>query len=385
MIGVPEPNPEDTFFALVLLDADFAAWFRSSRPNHAGFDRCCERFAAGLAHEQRQAWDEFTATAPTAADRRADPAMARAIDREVASFALVCRARYASLFAGDPAARARYRRFYQPVLEAFERQNGYVIADYWCDNITAAMVRTESRRQLHLVVNDFPDEALPISDRGEEVFHSVVEYLDGKERDLLAQDAWSVLTGLYADIDEAAAHGKPPKLSREALAKHQRRLDDTSKQADERIERRAQRWYVFGTFLGVLILSAALGVLAAFASGNWQRLFEGAVFGAAGALASVLFRMNRRTLRLNPRQGATLVAIAALVRPLTGAIFGAITTAVLLSSILPIEVTADEPERFYYLGTFAFIAGFAERWAPSLLQLAGAQAGTGVKQEAHPA
>jgi hypothetical protein len=312
--------------------------------------------------------------------------MAWAIERGTAYFGLVVRAKYSSLADGNsPAIRARYARFFQPVLEAFEKKNGYVIADFWCDNISAAMVRTEGGRQLHLVINDFPKDALTISDRAEEVFHSIVEFLGGKDRELLSQDAWSVLTGLYSDLDEVAATTTPPKLDPETLAEHQRRLDDTARLAKERIERRAQRWYVFGTFVGVLALAAALAVMAIFVSGNWQQLFEGAVFGAAGALASVLFRMNRGSLRLNPRQERSQVAIAALIRPLMGAIFGAITTAVLLSSILPIEVTANEPERFYYLATCSFIAGFAERWAPSLLQLAGAQAAgdaTGEDREA---
>jgi hypothetical protein len=366
---------EVAFFSLVLLDEDFATWFRLTRPNHAGFDDVCERFVNSLGYRQTQAWDRFTATAPTATDRSMNPVMARAIDKEVAGFALVAQAWFASRREENTATgRATYARFYEPVRAAFEADNGDVITEYWCENIPAAMVRTKGKRQLHLITNDFPKEAESISDHADELFQSIVEYLEGREGEVLAQDTWSILTRLYADLDRAAGERIPPTLDEDTIAQHERSLDDTSHQVQARIERRAQRFYVLGTFIGAVVLGGVLAGISALATDSQTLLLlEGAVFGAAGAFISVVVRLGRGSLKLDPRQERLLLWTAALLRPLTGAVFGAITTAVLLSSILPIEVPTSELQRFYYLGTFAFIAGFAERWAPSLLHLVGQQ------------
>ncbi|HEU4462206.1 MAG TPA: hypothetical protein VFR75_06400 [Solirubrobacterales bacterium] len=373
------------FFSLVLIDERFALQFQRGAPSTIGFERHQREFIDSLDHRHSQAWDRTIGLVPTKEDRLAHPNFARALDRGVVSAALVAEAYFGmGSFNPNATSRGQLKRFHPLLLASFEEKNGCVVSDYWCRNIPVGMFRTEKGKQLHLFVNEFPPDAVAITDRCEEVFRDIVEYLKGRERELLTADIYAVLTGIYGDLDRAAAKSKPPKLSAQELAHHQKRLGDTERQARQGMRRRAQGWYILGTFIGVLALAGFFAVLSIFATGNWSRLFEGAIFGASGALASVLFRMQRDELRVNPRQGMKMIGAAALVRPLMGAIFGGITVVVLLSGLLPIEVTEAEPQQFYFLSSLAFVAGFTERWAPNLLELAGKQAHPGEKQEADP-
>jgi hypothetical protein len=383
--GEPDPTPAQTFFSLVLADQSFASQFQRASPASQGFDRHLRDYLDALDYRRTQEWDRTVGNAPTREDRVAAPNMARAVDRGKASAALVAEAHFGmGTFNSDQSSRGRYARFHPLILAAFERDQGSVVAEYWCRNFPAGMLRTERGRHLHLFVNEFPTDAIIISDRCEEVFRDIVGHLEDGERDLLAADIWAVLTGLYGDLDRSAASARPPRLKTEVLAEHRKRLRDTERQTHQGMRRRAQGWYILGTFLGVVVLAASFALLGLIATGNWSRLFEGAIFGAAGALASVLFRMQRGELRLNPRQGMKMIGTAALVRPLMGALFGGITVALLLSGLLPIEVTSTEPDRFYFLSSLAFVAGFTERWAPNLLQVAGSQANPEEKQDESP-
>jgi MFS family permease len=216
-----------------------------------------------------------------------------------------------------------------------------------------------------------PPAAVDLADRCEDLYRSAAEHLSEREADLFKADIYGLSTFIYGQVDGAAEIGQP--LAAEDFEHSEARLVDLEQQISQRMLRRTQRWYILGTVIGLLVAAVILGAASFIARGSWQQLFEGAIFGAAGALASVLLRMHRGALQVEATQDTHLVAAAALVRPLMGALFGSVVCALLLSGLLPIDVTAQEPDRFYYLATVAFIAGFAERWAPSLLELTGSQ------------
>jgi hypothetical protein len=368
--GTPNPTQEQIVFSLVLIDDVFAGFFDRARPTCARFSKICEAYVDALNHEQTEQWDQRVGTHPTAADRRALPGLAKAVERQEASFLQVAEARCLGVasFNDDPLTRSAYARFYPEILDAFEKKHGHLIDEFWCGSIPAGVVRAD-RGELHLAANQIPAAAIALLDRCDDLYRTATEHLSEGEADFFRANIYGLATSVYGHVDEAAAEGVT--LSKDHFQHEGERLAQLENQVTQRMERRAQRWYILGTVAGLVLISVVLAALSVFAKGNWQHLFEGAIFGATGALASVLFRMHRGALQVEAAQEARLVAMAAFVRPLTGALFGGIICALLLSTLLPIKVTSAEPDRFYYLATVAFIAGFAERWAPGLLELTG--------------
>lgn len=361
-----QPSPEKLFFALVFASDSFAAEFLRWRPSGAAFERRCRAFTDVLDHPQKERWDRLVGVAPTPSDRVRLQAMAKAADCREAEFTQLVEARCYQQpgFHDVERERLSYRRFYPLILDAFENKHGRITEEYWGSQVPTGLVRTAGGDRIHFEGN-FPDLAETIVIRCAGLRQKAEEYLTVKEYEYVISDLYRLLSNLYEEVDLAAAAGRPFDTGKaeELMA----RVGAIDADVEGRMARRGQRWYVGGTFLGLSALTVVMTPLIAINLGDWEQLFIGAIFGAAGAIGSVLFRMGRRMLPVDASQGAKLVYVAALVRPLTGALFGAIVSAIALSSLLPIEIPAADPKRFYFLGVLSFIAGFSERWAPDLL------------------
>lgn len=380
--GNPPRSAEDLYLSLVLVDDQFAREFCRMKPGGQGFALRCKEFTDLLSHEQKEGWDRVAAIAPTPEDRIQLSSMATAIDRREAEFSQVAEGRCFQLkkFYDIPehpdraeAARRTYGRFYPHVLDAFEHKHGPIVQEYWCEVVPMGLVETKGGDRLH-IDGDYPEAAESIVNRCRDIRQSAEEFLSPKEYEYIIADLYSLLTQFLSTLDRVVAKaGGTEEIDETELAHSAQRVSVLEDRVERRLARRGQRLYVVGTLIGLALLSTLLAGLTAVTSGDWQLLFEGAIFGGAGAIASVLFRMNQNTLKVDASQGPILVYMAAMVRPLTGALFGAIICAVALSGFLPIEVPTDDANRFYFLGVLAFIAGFSERWAPSLLEATASQ------------
>jgi hypothetical protein len=369
---------DDIYLALVLVSAEVAREFARVRPEGAGFARICKAFTDRISHEEKERWDERVGREPTLADRDHHPAMARAIESGEAEFSLLSEARSYKQwkFFSNARANRTYDRFYLPVRHAFELAHGRIVEEYWCDEVPFGVVRTTGGAggsRLHFD-GDYGATVSEVINRCKEVHRKAREFLPRQEYDTSVGDLYGLLTDLAATMDAAAALDKEgavsPKVDREPYLK---RVEEVEKDLGTGMARRGQRWYIAGTVFGLVLLALALLLLTLISHGHVQQVLEGAIFGAAGALASVLYRMHRGELAVDAQQGRVLVYIAAVVRPLTGALFGGVITALLLSELLPVKIPDPGDKRFYFLGTLAFVAGLSERWAPDLLQLTADQ------------
>lgn len=303
--------------------------------------------------------------------------MAKALETGRAEFSLLSEARcyLQERFEKNPVANATYRRFHIPIRKAFEARHGQILEEYWCDQVPVGAVRTSggsSGAQLHFD-GKYDEDVMDVFNRCKEINRKGREFLPRAEYKTLAGNLYGLLTDFLSTVDAAKDTAKRKGKSAKPLKTkpYRSRLEGLEAELEEGMRRQGQRWYIFGTAVGVLFLAVIFGVLAALnlELGPWRRIFEGAIFGAAGALGSVLFRMNRGELKVDAQQGLRLVLMSALVKPLTGAVFGGIVTALFLSGLLPVHVPASDPSRFYFLGVLAFVAGLSERWGPDLLLL----------------
>jgi len=92
-----------------------------------------------------------------------------------------------------------------------------------------------------------------------------------------------------------------------------------------------------------------------------ETFFVSYAAGGIGAIVSVMFRMtNEDKFDIDYEVGRPTVRKLGAFRPFIGAIFG-VAMYFLISSGLPQVELPNNEQAFFYYGTVAFLAGFAER------------------------
>jgi hypothetical protein len=181
----------------------------------------------------------------------------------------------------------------------------------------------------------------------------------------------------------------------------QTQLGRERKVFSESAQRQAQFHYFIGMLWGVALIGAAvLGLtLAALVSGpslgfHMRAWFatagNGAVVagagcfiaGALGAMISVMSRLGSGKCKLEYRAGKRMLRVVGGVRPLIGAVFGVASFMVFQAGLLSIAASTGQTQSgtaeptykvkaLILFWSLAFLAGFSERWARDMLNLAG--------------
>jgi hypothetical protein len=146
--------------------------------------------------------------------------------------------------------------------------------------------------------------------------------------------------------------------------------DDFDSYYKEAAAREARIVYLEGLLTG-MILATVVGVLIGlvFELVPLERIdpaefLAALAMGAAGAVVSVITRMHSEHFQLNHEVGREYVKLLGRYRPLIGAIFGVVVYFGLESGVIPVEETDNE---LALVATFAFLAGFSERFARDVL------------------
>jgi hypothetical protein len=155
-------------------------------------------------------------------------------------------------------------------------------------------------------------------------------------------------------------------------------LSEISKFIKQAAKREAKVVYVGGMGLGIFVLALLVGLTSiawSISGGNTGEvdrslLFGCAIAGAFGAIVSVLTQIRR--IRVNAEVGRGYVRLLGGMRPFIGAIFGAVLYVALDSGLVAAAKLSTDVKRFSFFLTFAFIAGFSERFArDTLTSIAG--------------
>jgi hypothetical protein len=157
-------------------------------------------------------------------------------------------------------------------------------------------------------------------------------------------------------------------------------LSDISHFIDQAAKREAKVVYVGGMGLGIIALALLVvgltSIVWSISDGktggvNLSVLLGCAIAGAFGAIVSVLTQIRR--IRVNAEVGRGYVRLLGGMRPFIGAIFGAVLYIALGSGLVAAaKLSTDVANRFLFFLTFAFIAGFSERFARDTLTSIGA-------------
>jgi hypothetical protein len=128
---------------------------------------------------------------------------------------------------------------------------------------------------------------------------------------------------------------------------------------------------IIGLLLIALLLALAV-TLVLWGSLKWEghdsRIVISVAAGAIGAFVSVLQRISSEKSKFTVHYdlGKRTLYMLGSYRPVLGAVFGVFTYFVLASGILRPKGLDDTGTALYYYGSFAFVAGFSERFTQVL-------------------
>jgi hypothetical protein len=207
--------------------------------------------------------------------------------------------------------------------------------------------------------------------------YKALEFLAPQPRKICMRMIFGVITTLLGTLDQrqldhvsgrpGAAFGSDP-TEVEAL---ERELAQAQAYYRQAAQRQAQLDYMLG-MLTCLAIAAVVTAIVALTAGLLDKPATVAVLGGAtGATVSVMSRMSSGGLKLNPESGTKTIRALGFMRPIIGAVFGAVVFAFLDGGIIDLFTPPqDETQLAFYAG-LGFISGFSERFAQDVIAQVG--------------
>jgi hypothetical protein len=287
---------------------------------------------------------------------------------------------------------------YRRARAAFERDNGEIVAEYWCWSVPSAVAVTAKRlrglaglsgptlvfhRATDWATKDAPEIAAQVH-RCDELAARAMQVLTGTRERICVHLVMSSAAHLLSLVDareDARTSGSPSEQDaardrsstmKTALENERRTLADVAEYYHDAATGQAQVIYFAGMAIILLLFGAfaLFGALWIHIGGTANREFYGCLAaGAAGAVLSVVQRINSGRFDLEFDVGRRYVFFLGGLRPTIGGVFGLVFYFATTSKMLAVSVggTQGTLKHFYALLVIAFLAGFSERWAQDTL------------------
>jgi hypothetical protein len=285
----------------------------------------------------------------------------------------------------DAAERQRFLRCLPELERLYDAGHGGAIKDtYFSRHILAGVVLTADH-EIHLRYP--PESVAAVSPEFEEAIWRCTSLSRQGFPDMDAVDRTTALRMLHSlavyllgvlDAQHAAA-GSSRAADQDASVRRieqsivtaNSELDQVASFIDQAGRRTTLRRYTqampWGVFLVVL-----LGWVLSLAGSEFDRSLTLGILaaGGVGAVISVMARITRGKMEVDPRAGGFAVRLSGAFRPVLGAVFGVALYVVVMSGLMPVAVPEDETTRAYFFYTLAFLAGFSERLAQDVFTAA---------------
>jgi len=272
----------------------------------------------------------------------------------------------------DPAAAAAY----DSARAAFQARHGEIIRAYWCSHVESAVALTERKRlgglrppsfgfhrETDWATKNAPDVATQLH-RCDELAVRANTVLTGVRQRICLELVVSCATHLLSLVDRRSGSEDEAQAAA-ALERERVAIDKVESYYCQAANGQAQLVY-FGGIATVFLVIA--GIATAWLTISWAAPVAALVAGAAGAVVSVMQRINSGKFELEYDVGGPYAFFLGGLRPLIGAFAMAITFA-FDGGLLHLPVAAGESthDRRLALLVLAFLAGFSERWAQDTL------------------
>ncbi|MEU0882405.1 hypothetical protein ABZ345_27660 [Lentzea sp. NPDC005914] len=267
------------------------------------------------------------------------------------------------------------------LLDAFEERTGQILNKFVCTHIRggAALLRLHNKSfELHTVLNTGSAELVALEAQCHRLIGDIRTVFTRPDRDsdstrVLSEAVYSAASRVLAAADVIAAPNSTADDKLNALQTAKTDVTQATERVSAAVQRQARLTYFFGALAGgaaMIIVCAVIGWLSAR---FWAaRVDPGAVlastlFGALGAIVSVVQRMAKDNLVLDYNAPKRQLVILGSFRPVVGAIFGAVVQFILTGGLLGGAVNPS----FGVFALLGFVSGFSERFATDMIERAG--------------
>ncbi|HEY2742014.1 MAG TPA: hypothetical protein VGI69_07540 [Gaiellaceae bacterium] len=290
----------------------------------------------------------------------------------------------------DSAAAAAY----DSVRTAFQARHGEIIRAYWCTHVESAVALTERKRlgglrppsfgfhrETDWATKNAPEVATELH-RCDELAVRAKAVLTGVRQRICLELVVSCATHLLSLVDRRAGTEDEAQAAA-ALERERAAIDKVESYYCQAANGQAQLVY-FGGIATVFLVIA--GIAAAWLSISWAAPVAALAAGAAGAVVSVMQRINSGKFELEYDVGGPYAFFLGGLRPLIGGAFAMAITFAFDGGLLHLPVAKGEStdHRRLALLVLAFLAGFSERWAQDTLTSIVPSAAEPPRPEADP-
>jgi hypothetical protein len=265
----------------------------------------------------------------------------------------------------------------------FEQHQGQIVHAFWCSHVESAVALTQvprhhrwSRRRLAFhresdwATKDHPEIAAALH-TCDDLAVRAQTVLTGVRQRICLHLITASAAHLLSLVDAASEH-VDEKATAHALAREERALAQTERYYRHAANGQAQIWYFAGMAVVAVVIAAGSGLTLIF--NDWTAAIAALIAGSAGAVVSVVQRINAGDFSLEYDVGRPYAIFLGGLRPLIGAAFALALSFAFTSGMVHLPV-GDPSERNARLGILvvSFAAGFSERWAQDTLATATGQ------------
>ena len=284
------------------------------------------------------------------------------------------------------------------MLEAFEVDEGRVRSQAWCQRIesgavlTAKRPKSDFRRALsgdqvryfaggNPVETDADLKLGQLMARTDREAQRVADLLRNPMRGNALRQLYEVrataLEGFEAMARRRGSGEEVARLRKVIERQVGAQLKAAIAYSERAMRLRAAILFQLGMLSGVFVLMFFAGFLL-WTFNDEPDLVAGTTFiptvlilGGVGAVISVLQRFTRgQGITTNLENGLIACFMLGLFRPVVGAVLAFAIYVLILGEIVPIDVPEAAGTRAFFLGGVAFLAGFSERYAQTMLSAA---------------
>jgi hypothetical protein len=268
---------------------------------------------------------------------------------------------------------------YHDLARRFERSHGRVVHSYWCSHVESAVALTERRRRFPFrarfgfhresdwATKHHPEIAAELH-RCDELAVRARTVLTGVRQHICLQLIAASAAHLLSLVDSASAHEAPTDTK---AALDRERVAIERAQAYYRQAANGQAQIVYFAGMATITLVIALAATLALAI-EWTTGVAALIAGAAGAVVSVIQRINAGHFELDYDVGRPYAFFLGGLRPLIGGALALAISFAFSSGILHLPISSSDPDANHRLAVVVvgFLSGFSERWAQDTLTTA---------------
>jgi hypothetical protein len=204
--------------------------------------------------------------------------------------------------------------------------------------------------------------------------YKALEFLAPQPRKICLRMIFGVITTLLGTLDhrqlERDTRGLPEKpfgSDPREVETLERELAQAKAYYEASAQRQAQLEYLVGMVM-FLVLAVAGTAAIALTSGLLDEAATVSVLGgAAGAVVSVMNRMTGGRLKVRPEGGKKTIRALGFMRPVIGAVFGAVVYLFLDGGIVQVLSPPDGGANLAFYAGLGFVSGFSERFAQDVI------------------